>query len=139
MSDESAKPIWAVIYDTTTGRIRQAVQAAEAELPLWLQDGEAWLPAPGPTGVSRAYVLAGVLTNRPELAVSKINIRANGVDAAVIKGLPVPCVVEIDGDSVTIDDGEIELTSVESHTWSISIPDPFPYRRFKTVITATAP
>jgi len=136
MTEQSTPPVWFAIYDQATGRIRQTTYGMAAEAPLYLRQGEAWLVVDGPVNDRRQLVREGRLAARPVLTISKTRIKADGVDAAVIEGLPVPCTVTIDGEDTVVTDGVVELTAAAPHSWSVSIRDPFPYQRFEAVITA---
>lgn len=83
------------------------------------------------------YVVDGALRQRPSLDVglSKNAIRADGVDAAVLTGLPVPCSVFIDDIAYPVDDGELVITSPMAATYALRI-DQWPYFPWSGAITA---
>ena len=76
-------------------------------------------------------------TPRPELPalVSRTTIQADGVDAAVITGLPVPCAFMIDGEAHETTDGTIEVTATVAGAYVVAI-DAWPFLPWQTVVTA---
>ena len=43
-------------------------------------------------------------------AIDKFTVQADGSDTVTISGLPIPCSVTVNGQTVTVDDGTLELT-----------------------------
>jgi hypothetical protein len=76
------------------------------------------------------------ITVRPELGeLSKTTIDADGVDEAVITGLPKPCTVTIDGEATEVTDGELAFTADTPGQYELVI-DQFPYQRWTRTVTA---
>jgi hypothetical protein len=74
---------------------------------------------------------------RPALPVmlSKATIRADDRDAALLSGLPTPCVVTIDGVPHEVTDGELWIRSPMPATYEIRI-DHWPYLPWAAVLRA---
>ncbi len=83
-------------------------------------------------------VVEGELALRPALApsMSAAEIRADGKDKAVIKGLPKPCTVMVDGQPVERKGGTLTLTADVPATYRVAV-DQWPYLPWSVEIVAT--
>ncbi|MBB4001604.1 hypothetical protein [Aurantimonas endophytica] len=84
------------------------------------------------------HISEGCLTKRPvmEALVSKSDIKADGKHKAVIRGLPRPCVVRIDGQPIERKGGTITLTADVPATYRVEV-DHWPYLPWSAEIVAT--
>ncbi|MFI5409148.1 hypothetical protein [Kaistia sp. UC242_56] len=84
------------------------------------------------------YALDGQLVAQPvaPIAINRTEIPADKRSKVKITGLPVPCVVQIDDQSVTVEDGLLDLTAEMPATYWI-VFDQFPYMPWSAEITAT--
>mgnify|MGYP003143237142 CR=1 FL=1 len=87
---------------------------------------------------SRYYVADGRLTLRAAItpSVSTIEIRADGKDKAVIKGLPKPCTLMVDGHLVERKGGTITLTADVPATYRVAV-EQWPLLPWSVEIVAT--
>lgn len=58
----------------------------------------------------------------------------SGSDGFTLSGLPVPCVVTVDGETYTVDDGVFEFETPIRSTFKITI-DSWPYRTWRGEVT----
>lgn len=72
------------------------------------------------------WVDGGVLTARAALSVSwnKTTIDADGVDEAILSGLPQPCSVWVEGVEHVITDGSAEITADVAADYSVVVDEP---------------
>ena len=76
-----------------------------------------------------------VPTPRPVLSFDKVEILANGEDEAVAIDLPVPFIVDIDGEEYQTTDGSFEFSTDVPGTYVIT-PKTFPYREEPVEVVA---
>jgi len=84
------------------------------------------------------YVKDGVITDRPSmsLSVDKTTITANGTDEATISNIPSETTATCEGESLTIDDGELVFTTDTAGTYTITF-ECWPYLDEEVTINAT--
>tara|TARA_R110000787_G_scaffold285016_1_gene399568 strand:- start:483 stop:908 length:426 start_codon:yes stop_codon:yes gene_type:complete len=82
-------------------------------------------------------VMPPVLKNQENLLAEfdKLSVTADGVDIATITGLPIPCTVNIDGNSYDVPNGTFEFTAIAIGTYEVSV-DEIAYLRKDWVINA---
>ncbi|MBB4000978.1 hypothetical protein [Aurantimonas endophytica] len=97
------------------------------DVPMNEVFGGMWLPGDLEPLVPRPAITA---------TVSKAAILADGADKAVISGLPKPCVVRVDGQSVERKGGTLTLTADVPGTYRIEV-DQWPYLPWSVEIVAT--
>ena len=87
---------------------------------------------------SRYYVTDGRLTPRAAItpSVSTFEIHADAKDKAVIKGLPRPCTVMVDGQPVERKGGTITLTADVPATYRVAV-EKWPFLPWSAEIVAT--
>lgn len=75
---------------------------------------------------STHYVTGGELALRATLAATwnKTAILANGTDAAILSPVPAGTVFEIDGTTVTVNDGALEVVATLAGTYWVRSFDP---------------
>ena len=84
------------------------------------------------------YVKDGVITDRPSMSLSigKTTITANGTDEATISNIPSGATATCEGESLTIDDGELVFTADTAGTYTITF-ECWPYLDEEVTINAT--
>jgi len=84
------------------------------------------------------YVDNGVIADRPSmnLSVDKTTITANGTDEATISNIPSGATATCEGESLTIDDGELVFTADMAGTYTITF-ECWPYLDEEVTINAT--
>ncbi|MCX5581314.1 hypothetical protein [Kaistia terrae] len=129
-----------LLYHDENGRITQSQSGAMSPDDLDDLRARGFLFVVEPDGVSMTdnYVVDGHLVPRPvaPIAISRTEIPADKRSKVKIAGLPDPCVVEIDGEPVTVVGGLIELTSDMPATYWV-VFDSFPFMPWSAEITAT--
>ncbi|UXN62918.1 hypothetical protein N8E89_09335 [Phyllobacterium sp. A18/5-2] len=94
-----------------------------------IEDGKVKRESPGYTHLVVThdfhYVKDGVVLDRPTLPAGDVEIKADGIDAYVLEGLPVPCTVLMDGVLVEIDDGLLEFSTADAGTYVFESVFPF--------------
>lgn len=81
------------------------------------------------------YVLDGSLTERPQAAISSLEIQADGEDTAIITGIPEGVSVSIDDEPYEVSGGSLEFTTGDPGTFRIAI-DAWPLMPFEAEVTA---
>ncbi|GGB00771.1 hypothetical protein GCM10011491_31200 [Brucella endophytica] len=81
------------------------------------------------------YVVAGCLTARPAITISRTEIQADGKENAIISGIPDGATVTIDGEGYEVSGGALEFTADNTGTYRISI-DAWPTLPFSMEVTA---
>jgi hypothetical protein len=51
----------------------------------------------------------------------KLSITADGIDFATLTGLPIPCTVNVDGNSYYVTDGTFEFTAISIGDYEINV------------------
>lgn len=122
------------MYDDT-GQITRVVRDTPEGVKAW---GEPYLPVSDRVDDRIHYVLDGQLVERPTLDpdVRKTEIRADGVDEAIISGLPPSITLKVDDEDVTIPDGVFAFSAIEKGTYVVECRQ-FPYRDWRLEIVAT--
>ena len=84
------------------------------------------------------YIDNGVITDRPSmnLSVDKTTIVANGTDEATISNIPSGATATCEGESLTIDDGELVFTADTAGIYTIKF-ECWPYLDEEVTINAT--
>jgi hypothetical protein len=129
------------IHDST-GRIIQGMSGGltPAELAGFQARGILVVTAPSDASYEADYVVDGQLVPRPvaDIQIDRTEILADDKDMAIVTGLPVPCVVLVDGEPVTVEDGRLEMTSDMPATYSI-VFDQFPVMPWSAEVIAVEP
>lgn len=124
-------------YNTTTGQLYCTVQCPVDLLSKQVPNGLGYIEGVF-SGETHWYNLnLKAVVERPQMScpVTIPAVVANGIDAATITNLPVPCTVTVDGQSFEVDDGTVEMTFDEpgKHTITLSA---WPYLDRTVEITA---
>lgn len=133
-----------IVYSDLDGRILRVGECVDALFDSQSLSGESVIE--GEANDEEEYILAGVITPRPEITAiwNKTAISADGADTATF-GSTLPNPTDI---SVMVPDGAIspEVETVTSGTfefatpivgeYTLSIVPPFPYQPISQVITA---
>jgi hypothetical protein len=100
------------------------------------QDGEAYIE--GHYHWDEYYMRNGTPTLRPELpaTIDRTNLTADGIDTATITNLPNPSTVTVNRQSVTVEDGTLELTFDLPGSYVVKV-ESFPYLPWEVAIHAT--
>lgn len=92
-----------------------------------MDSGRDYVDLTGPEPIKRV---------RPTLAgFDKTTIAADGVDEAVLSGIPDPCTVLIDGQPHEITGNELRISSTTTASYRVAI-DHWPHMPFRAVVTA---
>lgn len=125
------------VYDKDTGRIiRHGFCPANAIERQVMSSNEAVLEGGEVTAIDDGYVVDGEIVPRPTITVSKMQIAADDVDAAIIENLPDNCRVVIDDAEYTVQGGRLEITSPMPATYRVVVPEHFPWRELTVEIVA---
>jgi hypothetical protein len=128
-----------ITYDAT-GRIRKTGTCAEANVELQAEPGISAKSVTVPCGDMTHYVDTGTeaVTEKGSLAAgwNKQVITADGVDEAVLSGLPEPCTVYVDGVPEEVLDGSLEF-SVEDPGYYRIVVNEVMYLRQEWIIDAS--
>ena len=117
------------VFDPASGRIIETRGAASIVDALTSADPAAGTIV-GPGRSTSHYVdLTGaeaVLAERAPLAASwdKTAILDDGIDAATLSGLPVPCTVTVDGTPHAVDDGVFVFRAADPGIYRIEVDEP---------------
>lgn len=124
------------VYDLASGRVLWNGSCTQPE-DIQLQVTEEWGVIEKTIDPQTHYIApSGEELDRPSLeGFDKTAILADDADTAKIEGLPIPCVVRVDGIDYVVADGTFELTSSMPASYVVEI-DHFPYLPFKQEITA---
>jgi hypothetical protein len=134
--------VCAVMYVISTGEIKGNYIGALSGVEMNTPEGCAVIivgtDASAIVNNGKFMIMNGEIVARPVFTISKTEIKADGVDSAVIDGLPNPCIVTIDGVNSTVTDGTLELSTTMAHSWLITIYDQynFPFQFFRRKVTA---
>lgn len=124
------------IYDPATGEIErvQTDRSGRMTVEDFAAAGEAAIETAGDPGAQ--WVSGGVVTERPTLpGFDKTSIAADGTDTAKLTGLPIPCTVVVDGDPITVEDGELWISSTTAATYAVEV-EAFPFLPYRAEVTA---
>lgn len=125
------------IYDDSTGEVRRVVTAPHAVALLNVKAGESLVE--GRVDWRTHYVPQGAVTPRPdgEALLGKRAIQADGVDAAVVRGVPPGATVTISGPAQhaqQVHDGTVELTTPLPGAYTLTVKAfPFKAQEFSVV------
>jgi len=129
-----------LFYHDEDGRITQQQSGAMTpdELDNLRSRGLTFVVVPDSMSVEATYIVDDEPVARPvaPIAINRTEIPADKRSKVKITGLPVPCVVQIDGEPVTIEDGLLELTAEMPATYWV-VFDQFPYMPWSAEITVT--
>ena len=129
-----------LFYHDEAGRITGGASGAFS--PDDLDDlrarGFSFVVVPDGASMATNYVVDGELVPRPvaDIRINRTEIPADKRSKVKITGLPVPCVVHIDGEPVSVGDGLLELTAEMPATYWV-VFDQFPYMPWSAEITVT--
>ena len=84
------------------------------------------------------FVKANAPTLRPDMepAISKTEVLADGDDEVLITNLPIPATVNVKGQIVEVDDGELVLTFETPGKYRLTV-EAFPHKPWEVTIHAT--
>ncbi len=132
-----------ILYDAE-GRITSTVGTYQPALKTRYDElGAAYIETrehfPGIDLFIDMYVVNGEVVPRPEFpgTLDKTTIVANGTDTATLSGLPVPCVVRLDIQTFTVEDGSLEITSDMVATYNINV-EHWPFKDWAGTVEAVA-
>lgn len=126
-----------VVFEVQTGRIIQSMSISPAALEIAQSDlAQGSDIAEGQGDFMADYVKNGQIVPRPIITISKTEIVADDVDAAVIENLPDICDIFIDGVEYTVQGGRLEITSAMPATYKVFVPERFPRRELTVEIVA---
>ena len=122
-----------IIYSNATGEIVRNVVCPDNLESLQAGDGEVMIPGNN-FDQSLYYVANGIVSDRPipvGVACSHETIQANGVDEAVLTGVPNPSQVTVcdangEGGNYEVADGQLEMTFDTAGTYTITVMPQFP-------------
>ncbi|MET4636152.1 hypothetical protein [Kaistia defluvii] len=127
-----------LFYHDDAGRITGGVSGAFSpdDLDDLRSRGFSFVVVPGGASMATNYVVDGELVARPvaPIAINRTEIPADKRSKVKITGLPVPCVVHIDGQPVSVEDGLLELTAEMPATYWV-VFDQFPFMPWSAEIT----
>jgi hypothetical protein len=124
---EDRKLYW-VFYDDD-GRITQ--RSSKTLMPLcydeWVGDRNI-IQTTGPEIKADTHfidIATGTITERAEILAefNETSITADGEDKAMLFGLPQPCTVYVDGESVVVDDGIFVMTADDPGDYVIVVDE----------------
>lgn len=129
-----------LFYHDEDGRITQQQSGAITpdELENLRSRGLTFVVVPDSMSTEAAYIVDGEPVARPvaPITINRTEIPADKRSKVKITGLPVPCVVQIDDQEVTVEDGLLELTAEMPATYWV-VFDQFPFMPWSAEITAT--
>lgn len=123
------------IYDPATGAIHRSGWCRRGDLEIQVRDGEAAVFEASADDLTQ-YVLEGEVVNKPVFAFDKLAISANGLDEAVMTGLPSPITVIIDGTPHEVTGCTLEIASIMPAVYRVVIIH-WPYMPFSAEVVAT--
>jgi len=127
-----------VVFDSMSGEILRTGHVHTYMAAMQAQVGETVIE--GTANDATQYILAGVVTDKPQLALTpdKTTVIADGVDVSTTLSVPNPTNVVITGpanDSFQVTDGSLELTFDTAGTYTVTL-SAFPYLDQTIEITA---
>ncbi|HEV7284126.1 MAG TPA: hypothetical protein VGN75_04645 [Kaistia sp.] len=129
-----------LFYHDEDGRITQQQSGAMTpdELENLRSRGLTFVVVPDSMSTEATYIVDGEPVARPvaPIAINRTEIPADKRSKVKITGLPVPCVVHIDGEPVSVEDGLLDLTAEMPGTYWV-VFDQFPYMPWSAEIAAT--
>lgn len=129
-----------LLYHDEDGRITGGVSGAFSpdDLEDFRSRGFAFVVEPDGVSMVTNYVVDGHLVPRPvaDIQINRTEIPADKRSKVKITGLPDPCIVEIDGEPVTVVGGLLELTADMPATYWV-VFDTIPFMPWSAEITAT--
>jgi len=128
------------VYDNTSGEILKEVVCAEiqAQYQYDTSANENMLQVEDQINPELYYILSGVLTSRPLMAISlnKSNIAADGVEQAIISSIPIGTVCYLPNGIEECNDGVIEFSTDMAGTYRITLEN-FPYKKEEVTVYAS--
>jgi hypothetical protein len=122
-----------IVYNNATGEIVRNVVCPDELESLQAGVGETMIPGNNfePT---LYYVSGGIVSDRPipaNVECSHETIQANGVDEAVLTGVPNPSTVTVldangEGGNYEVTDGQLEMTFADPGIYTITVMPAFP-------------
>lgn len=84
------------------------------------------------------YVREGIVVARPTMqpTVSTTEVQANGADEILITNLPIPATINVKGQIVEVDDGELVMTFDTPGEYRLTV-EAFPHKPWEVTIHAT--
>jgi hypothetical protein len=130
-------------YHEETGRLDSKVHlekhVVEVHRKALQEEGWNIISHSGPVEANHKYVADGAVVDRPTASIDKINLVADGVDAATLSNLPEPCTVRINGHVYEVTGGELVITASTPADYHIQIKDDdaFPLQAFEATVEAS--
>jgi len=113
-------------YNATTGKIFSSGQCVESDLSLQAKEGLTVIKTDTLVNDARYYVSDGTITEKAEISAtwSAETVTADGSSEIVLSTLPTPCIVYIDGEAVSVEDGSLEFSTSAVGYYHIRIDEP---------------
>lgn len=129
-----------IVFDTVSGIINRMVSCPNSMVDSQAQEGEAWISGEADPRTQYVNVSTRVVENRPtmDISLSKTEISADGVDAAILNG-PSGALLMINGPiavEFTLDGTPTDITTDIPGTYDLTI-SLFPYLEWEAQIVAT--
>lgn len=125
--------VQAVVYDAN-GRILRNCVCQESDVILQADEPEYVMIVGSsfPGALWRVDMNTHELTARTPLSATldKATVTADGIDEAVLSGLPIPCTVYIDGVPEVINDGSAEFSFTDPGTYIVMVNEPAYLQQF---------
>ena len=114
-----------IAYDSV-GRIHRSGICTTSDLPLQESAELSVLSVDDQVDDSKYYVVDGEVVEKGTLTATldKTVIDADGIDEAVLSPLPAPIEVQLDGQTIVVEDGSFELSTDYAGPYHIVIDDP---------------
>jgi len=125
-------------YDKTTGEILKIATCSKGAMEYELTQNTNTEVILGHYSDALYYIVSGAVEPRPsmDLSVDKTTITADGTDEATITNIPSGATATCEGESLTIDDGELVFTADTVGTYTITF-ECWPYLDEEVTINAT--
>lgn len=114
------------VCDKATGRVVKLLVGPTFEFFLLNRDEASQALTPAGDDPFGSYWDGQALVARQAhtIAVDKTTITADGVDAATVSGLPVPCTVYVDGAAVAVADGTFIFKASAAGAYTLTVDEP---------------
>jgi len=128
-------------YDPKTGRILYSGENIPSIIDLLIERGESIILGEGNDSAHYVDINQSppVIRPRPkqEARCNRTELVADGEDALVLSGLPLPCTVQIGEHRYGVEDGELEWSTLMPGTYYIHV-EAFPYLDWDAEVSAIA-